>query len=101
LLKSINEAEMRQESAEVIALKALGWLLGDSELLSVFQGSSGVSETEIRAGASDPAFLGAVLDFVNLDDKWVMAFCDAEGLAYDMPMMARQALPGGSEMHWT
>lgn len=92
---------MRQEAAEAIALQALAWLLGNDELLPVFQGSSGVSEGDIRAGARDPAFLGAVLDFVNMDDKWVIAFCDSQSLPYEAPMVARQALPGGDQMHWT
>ncbi len=92
---------MWQESAETIALKALVWLLANDELLPIFQGSSGVSEGDIRAGAGDPAFLGSVLDFVNLDDRWIMAFCDSEGLPYEAPMAARQALPGGEQTHWT
>jgi hypothetical protein len=36
-----------------------------------------------------------------MDDAWITSFCDAEGLAYDQPMMARMALPGGEQMHWT
>ena len=55
----------------------------------------------MRAGASDPAFLGALLDFIMMDDAWVTGFCDTAGLAYDQPMRARMALPGGGEMHWT
>jgi hypothetical protein len=36
-----------------------------------------------------------------MDDAWVTAFCDLQGLGYDVPMRARAALPGGAEMHWT
>jgi hypothetical protein len=49
---------------------------------------------DLRAGAGDPAFLGSVLDFVMMDDAWVVAFCDAVGLPYTTPMQARMALPG-------
>ncbi|MBC7133848.1 MAG: DUF3572 domain-containing protein [Roseovarius sp.] len=96
-----------QESAETIALEALAWLAGNDALWPVFLGASGASEADLRARAADrervadPAFLGAVLDFVMMDDRWVMAFCEARGLACEVPMRARAALPGGQEMHWT
>ena len=92
---------MSQESAETVGLKALGWMAGNDELLPVFLGATGASEADVRAGASDPAFLGALLDFIMMDDRWVRAFCDTEGLAYDHPMHARMALPGGEQVHWT
>jgi hypothetical protein len=43
----------------------------------------------------------AVLDFLMSRDDWVIGFCDAHGLPYDRPMVARQALPGGAAVHWT
>jgi len=92
---------MSQDSAETVALEALGWLAGHDELLPVFLGASGASQDDLRARATDPEFLGAVLDFVAMDDAWITAFCDAQGLGYDVPMRARAALPGGSEMNWT
>ncbi len=92
---------MERTAAETIALKALGWLAGNDELLPVFLGASGASVDALREQADDPAFLGAVLGFLTMDDAWVIAFCDAEGLAYTEPMAARAALPGGDMVHWT
>ncbi|GKY88606.1 DUF3572 domain-containing protein [Sinisalibacter aestuarii] len=92
---------MQQDTAETLALQALGWLAGNDELLPVFLGSTGASEADLRAGAGDPAFLGSVLDFLTMDDAWVIAFCDSAGLAYEAPLAARQALPGGAQMNWT
>ncbi len=89
------------DSAEVIALRVLGWLADNDELISVFQGSSGASETDIREGATDPVFLGAVLDFVMMDDRWVVACCDALNFDYESLMHARLALPGGEQVNWT
>ena len=90
-----------QEAAEVVALQVLCWLAGNEELLPVFQGSTGASEADIRAGAGDPAFLGSVLDFVTMDEAWVMQCCDYLGLPYETPMRARQMLPGGEQVNWT
>lgn len=91
----------RQESAETIALQALGWLAGNEDLMPVFLGATGASVNELANSANDPAFLGSVLDFLVMDDAWVMAFCDAMNLPYEAPMQARRALPGGEQINWT
>lgn len=92
---------MQQDLAETIALRALAWLAGNDALLPVFLGATGASGEDLRARAAEPEFLGAVLDFLMMDDAWVVAFCDAESLAYHTPMMARAALPGGAQVNWT
>lgn len=92
---------MSQESAEAIALRALAWLAGNEDLLPVFLGSSGASAGDLREMAQEPEFLAAVLDFLLMDDAWVMAFCAAEGLDNTVPMQAREALPGGARINWT
>ncbi|WP_171227967.1 MULTISPECIES: DUF3572 domain-containing protein [unclassified Ruegeria] len=89
------------ESAETLALTALAWLVSNDELLPVFLGSTGASIEDVRDRASDTEFLASVLDFLVLDDSWVMAFCDANSLAYDLPAQARAVLSGGAEIHWT
>jgi hypothetical protein len=90
-----------QEIAETLALRALGWLVGNEALLPLFLGASGSSAGDLGARAADPDFLVSVLDFLLMDDAWVMAFCDAAGYGYSDPLAARQALPGGQETHWT
>lgn len=92
---------LNSEAAETIALQALGWIAGNDELLPVFLGASGASIDDLKTRAQDPEFLGALLDFLTMDDAWVMAFCDAAGLTYETPLAARQALPGGAQTHWT
>jgi hypothetical protein len=89
------------DQAEIIGLQAVAWLAANDDLLPVFMGASGVSEADLRENLTDPAFQGSVLDFLLMDDVWIIAFCDAQGLAYDVPMQARAVLPGGGEMHWT
>ncbi len=87
--------------AETLALQALAWLVGDEELCSIFLGSTGVSESELRARAGEAEFLSSVLDFLMMDDAWVMRFCDSVGLPYEKVMQARMSLPGGAQMNWT
>ncbi|WP_050528783.1 DUF3572 domain-containing protein [Pseudorhodobacter aquimaris] len=92
---------MKQETAEMIAVKALGWLAADEELLGTFLGATGASVDDLATNAQQPEFLGSILDFLLMDDAWVMGFCEAENLAYEVPMHARAALPGGAQIHWT
>ncbi len=92
---------MSRDAAEELGLKCLGWLVAEEELLPVFLGATGASEADLRARASDPDFLGSVLDFLLMDDAWVMRFCEATGTAPEHPMIARQMLPGGDVTHWT
>jgi hypothetical protein len=92
---------MQQDAAEAIALQALAWIAAQDDLMEVFLGSTGTDIATVRAQAQDPQFLVSVLDFLTMDDAWVIGFCDAQGLGYDTPMRARGALPGGATMHWT
>ena len=92
---------MRQDQAETIGLQALAWLAAEDELFGTFLGASGAGAADVAEAAGKPEFLGAVLDFVMMEDAWVMAFCDANGLAYTQPMAARAVLPGGQAFHWT
>ncbi|PRY79659.1 uncharacterized protein DUF3572 [Yoonia maritima] len=92
---------MDHEQAQVIALQALAWLVGNDELCPIFLGATGGSADDLRAKATEPAFLAAVLEFITMDDAWVVAFCDTLDLAYDKPLRARYALPGAEAVHWT
>lgn len=90
-----------RESAETVALQGLAWLAGNEELLPVFMGATGVSEDDLREQAQDPVFLGSVLDFLLMDDAWIVAFCEAQAIDPQLPMQARAALPGGEQVNWT
>ena len=90
-----------RESAETIAAQALAWVAADPETINGFLSLTGLSPGELMAQAADPRILGAVLDYLMTEDRLVMAFCDAEGLAYTVPQAARAVLPGGEVWHWT
>ncbi|WP_380057684.1 DUF3572 domain-containing protein [Falsihalocynthiibacter sp. SS001] len=92
---------MEQNAAQTVAVRALGWLAGDDELWDVFLGSTGASVADVKSGVGDPAFLGSVLDFLMMDDAWVMRACEGLSLPNETLLRARQALPGGMEYSWT
>jgi len=92
---------LSKDGAEQVALQAIAWLAGNDDLLPVFMGSTGVDEDAFRNGVADPEFQASVLDFIMMDDAWVIAFCDVAAIPYDRLMQARAALPGGAQVHWT
>ena len=92
---------MQQDNAETIAIRAVAWLAGNDELLPVFLGATGASTDDLAARLAEAEFLGSVLDFLMMNDDWVIEFSDASGLPYEQLMQARQALPGGTNVNWT
>ena len=90
-----------QEAAEAMALRALIWTLDDDDRSAAFMAATGAAPGDLAAGARDPGFLGAVLDFVLSDEERVKTFCTDQGLPFEAPMRARTALPGGDVPHWT
>ena len=92
---------LSQDSAELLAIEALSWLVRHDELLPVFLGATGASEADIRARAGDPEFLASVMDFLLMDDAWIADFCKSANYDMDFPMRARATLPGGTEVNWT
>lgn len=91
----------RQETAETLALRALGWLVGQDDVLAAFLAATGAAPGDLRTGAADPAFLGAVLDFLLAEDARVIACAEALGEPPTRLAEARTALPGGDLPHWT
>ncbi len=90
-----------REQAELLALQALGWIAGQEELAGNFLGATGAGADDLRERASDPEFLGFVLDFLLGDEEALLAFCESSGTAPDRPLRARAALPGGDLPNWT
>ena len=92
---------IERDTAETLALDVLGWLVTQDELLSTFQGASGLGTSDLKERAGDPELLGAVMDFLLMDDAWVMSYCDAAKIPYERLAQARAHLPGGEQVHWT
>lgn len=92
---------MSENRSEIIALQALDWLIGNDELREVFMGSSGLDAESLKAGAGDSTLLVAVLDFIGMDDAWILGFCEYAGVPPENFRFIAQGLPGGEVVHWT
>ncbi|ABC22060.1 DUF3572 domain-containing protein [Rhodospirillum rubrum] len=84
------------DAAQALALRALTEIAGDDDLLGRFLVQTGCGPDALRRRITDPAFLGAVLDFILESDATVTRIA----LALDVPpgrlATARSLLPGAT-----
>lgn len=92
---------MTTGQAEILALQALGWLAQSDDLLTVFLNATGMAERDLKSRADEPEVLAAVMDFVLMDDAWVMGVSAEAGITPETLLEVRAALPGGGDPHWT
>ena len=92
---------MTKDRAETIGLQALAWIMGQDDMVGLFLGSTGANLEDLKNNAANPEFLGAVLDFLLMDDAWVIQFAQDTSASADHVLQARAALPGGQNVHWT
>ena len=83
-----------QIEAEILALRALGFVADDSDRLGRFIGVTGVPAGDLNRRAGDARFLGAVLDFLLADEPTLLAFAARVGIRPEAPYDARRRLPG-------
>lgn len=96
-----TQQPLSPEISEVLALQALSWLARTPETAIPFLGASGLAASDISDRASDPEFLGFVLDYLLADEALLLKFCEETNTRPDRPQRARAGLPGGDQTHWT
>lgn len=92
---------MKQEQAETIALEVLTLIASDEDQLGALCGQTGTNINNLKTGAGDPAFLGAVIDFLLEDDTRLIDICQTLELPPEKMMSVRHALPGATSGIWT
>lgn len=92
---------MNAEKAELIAIKALTWMLQNPTYLSSFIGITGATPNDFRENATEIEFLGSILDFVLSTDEYTLEFCDLHSFEQQSIFIARQFLPDSKLPYWT
>lgn len=90
----MREMRIPSVSAEVTALRALAWVVGDQDRAQRFLALTGCDADTLRLRAGEAEVLGAVLDFLLDDERSLLAFADAADLPAQSVALARVALPG-------
>ena len=83
---------MTAESAEILALEALGWLAGQDQALDRFLQVSGLDPADLRAGVGRPELGLAVLEFLLANEPLLLAFCETTETVPRAVQVARQRL---------
>ena len=84
---------MAPDAAEALALRALAHVLSNPDHVRRFLALSGLAPDAIRANPEDPRLLAGVLDYLLANERDLVVFCEADGLAPELPARARAALP--------
>ncbi len=92
---------MTLDRATVTGLQALSHIAADEDLFGAFLDQAGTDAGDVKSRATDPDFLGFVLDFLMQDDGRVIGFAATLGIPPEDVPMARRALPGGDVPEWT
>jgi Protein of unknown function (DUF3572) len=85
---------MTRDSAETVAIRALGFIAAESERLGRFLALSGIEVDSLREAAREPNFLLGVLDYLTTDDVQLQAFADEAEMAPEDVVRARDLLAG-------
>lgn len=92
---------MTEDHAITIALGCVTWLAKTDDQLSHFLGASGMFLNTLTDQLETPEVLAAVLDFILMEDAWVLEAAASCAVAPEQIFQARQHLPGGDVPNWT
>ena len=92
---------MDKETAETRALEVLTWVLSEDDLIQVFMGTTGASQNDLRSNTLSHEFLISILDFVLMDDRWVISCSKFLNIDPSQIKLIRMSLDGGQEVTWT
>ena len=87
-----KQAPFARQTAEMLAVQALGFIAEDETRLGGFIASTGIAVQSIRDAAREPNFLGGVLEHILADENLLIAFADSAGINPAEVARARQAL---------
>ena len=92
---------MDKEIAETRALEVLTWVLSEDDLIQVFMGTTGASQNDLRSNTLSHEFLLSILDFVLMDDRWVISCSKFLKTDPSQIQNIRVSLEGGQQVNWT
>ena len=92
---------MDREIAETRALEVLTWVLSEDDLIQVFMATTGASQNDLRSNTLSHEFLISILDFVLMDDRWVISCSKFLNIDPSQIHLIKISLDGGQEVNWT
>ena len=93
-MQSRTTGKIAPADAEILAVRALSFLAAEPERLGAFLAETGLGPESVRAAASVPGFLPAVLDYLIAHEALLLGFAAEHDLDPVVVVKARDALPG-------
>ena len=81
-----------READETLALRMIGWIVADSARADRMLALTGLDGSSLRASLSDPATLGALMDFVINHQPDLLACGEDLGVEPGMIVAARERI---------
>ena len=95
----MQKSASMQDDAEATAIRALGFVAADPQLLPRFLAITGIEAGSIRRAAREPGFLAGVLQFILAHEPTLMRFAEETGTPPAAVGQALRALPAGDDSH--
>ena len=92
---------MQQDLAQILAIRALGWMAGEEAVWLAFLGASGADAAQVRAEAAQPAMQRAVLAHLLREDDWGRSCAAALAVRPEELALAAAVLDGAAGRNWT
>lgn len=90
----VRRPEMTRDSAETLAIQALGFIAEEPERLGRFLAFTGIEAQSLRDAAREPNFLLGVLDHLAGDERLLTEFATQKDLTPEVVTRARDLLAG-------
>ncbi|WP_169583606.1 DUF3572 family protein [Rhodobacter capsulatus] len=87
--------------AQILAIRALGWMAGEEAVWLAFLGASGADAAQVRAEAAQPSMQRAVLAHLLREDDWVRSCAEALAVRSEELALAAAVLDGAAGRNWT
>jgi hypothetical protein len=87
-------AEITAETAQLLAVEGLKFIVNDQEVLGRFLSLTGLAPQEVRIAAEEPEFFAGVLAFLMDHEAVLLAFAATAGISPHRVASAHLALSG-------
>lgn len=89
-----TEPEMHAAEADIIAIHALQFVIGDEKLCQRFMALTGLTPTEIQESVADRGLHLGALEFLLQHEPDAAAFCEANELPAGTALAAQTLISG-------
>lgn len=87
---------MSDQRYEIIALKALGYIVSEDALRDRFVALTGLDSDTLRKNLDQPGTMASILEFLVSHEPDLIAAAQAQDISPDMLVKAWRALGGGA-----